>query len=127
MTDEVKRVEPQKNRGGEWVRLGDELYRIPPLAFRSVVELQDDVAGLREMGARPSPEQMNVVARIVHSAMARNYPALTIEEVLDMLDLGNYQEVLSAVLRVAGFKKDSGAADGSGETVASAGTASTAP
>ena len=83
-SDEATRVAPEKNRGGTWVRLGDELYRIPPLAFRSVVDLQDDVAGLADMGQRPTPAQMDVVARIVHSAMARNYPSITQEQVLDM-------------------------------------------
>lgn len=126
MTEEATRIEPQNRRGGEWVQLGLDLYRIPPLAFASVVELQSDVEGLRDMGDRPTPQQMSVVARIVHSAMARNYPSLKIDEVLDMLDLGNYQDVLAAVLRVAGYKKDSG--DGApGETGASVGTASTAP
>lgn len=32
--DTVKRVQPTGKRGGEWVTLGEEAYRIPPLGFR---------------------------------------------------------------------------------------------
>ena len=122
--NETKRIEPERNRGGEWVALGDEQYRIPPLAFRAVQELQDEVAALAQMGVRPTPEQMTTVTRIVHSAMSRNYPSITMAQIDDMLDLGNYQDVLSAVLSIGGFKK---AGDGSGESPASIGTPPTSP
>jgi hypothetical protein len=121
--DKPTQVPPEKHRGGVWVTLGDESYRIPPLAFRSVQELADDVAGLATMGTRPTPAQMQTVSKIVHSAIARNYPSMTIEQIDDMLDIGNYQEVLSAVLVIGGFKK--GAA-GTGEPAASTGTPATA-
>ena len=124
--DAPQKVQPQGKRGGQWITLGTEQYRIPPLAFIAVQELQDDVMGLAQMGARPTPEQMGVVARIVQSAMARNYPDITTDQVNEMLDLGNYQHVLGAVLAVAGFTKEAGT-DGSGEASASTGAPSTAP
>ena len=114
--DAVVRVPVEKNRGGTWVRLGDEEYRIPALGFGAIQELQDDVAGLAKMGARPTPKQMAAVGLIVHAAMRRNYPSMTLETVGDMLDLGNYQQVLAAVLAIAGFEK---AGAGPGEAAAS--------
>ncbi len=127
MSDEVVRVEPEGKRGGEWVTMGLESYRVPPLGFRAVQELASEVESLAKMGRRPTAAQMRTVATIVHSAMARNYPRLGVEEVLDMLDMGNYQQVLGAVLQIAGFEK---AGAGSGEAVTaspSTGTPSTAP
>lgn len=123
--DAPQKVQPQGKRGGQWITIGTEQYRIPPLAFSAVQELQDEVIGLASMGDRPTPDQMGTVAKIVQSAMARNYPAITTEEVNGMLDLGNYQAVLGAVLAVAGFTKE--AADVSGEAKASTGAPSTAP
>lgn len=99
------RIPPQNKRGGAWITLGDEAYRIPPMAFGDVVELQDDVATLQSMAGRPTAAHMAVVGKIVHTAMIRNYPALTVEEVCAMLDLGNYQEVLDAVLATSGYRK----------------------
>ncbi len=103
--DAPTRVQPTGKRGGEWVTLGEEAYRIPPLGFRAVQELADDVASLQTMGARPTPEQMAVVVRIVHAAIVRNYPDMTAPQVDDMLDIGNYQQVLGAVLSIGGFTK----------------------
>lgn len=120
--DAVTRVQPAGKRGGEWVVIGDEAYRIPPLGFRAVQELADDVADLANIGARPTPAQMGTVARIVQAAMARNYPDITTEQVDDMLDLGNYQAVLGAVLHIGGFREGRG---GQGEAAASIGAGST--
>lgn len=120
------RVPPERSRGGVWVTLGDEQYRIPPLAFRSVQDLADEVAGLANMGTRPTPEQMATVSKIVHAALLRNYPSMPITQVDDMLDIGNYQAVLSAVLQIGGFKREGGG-EGAGEMPASTGTQPTAP
>ncbi len=122
--DEAKKIQPARNRGGEWVQVGDEVYRIPPLAFRHVQELQEEVTGLAVMGTRPTADQMKTVTKIVHSAMQRNYPELTVDQVDDMLDLGNYQQVLGAVLAIGGFVEKKGGAE-PGE--AQAGAPSTAP
>lgn len=119
------RIEPKRSRGGEWVVFGDEEYRVPPLAFRALQELADEVAGLQAMGAKPTVEQMTTIEKIVHSALSRNYPEMTLAEVSDMLDVGNYEKVLGAALSIAGFTR---AKEGSpGETGASTGAGSTAP
>lgn len=120
--DQPVRIEPKGKRGGKWVVLGMEQYRIPALAFGAVSELQDDVEALRDMNGRPKPEHMHIVAKIVHAAMVRNYPDITVEQVGDMLDLGNYSDVLSAVLNISGFTKGPSQ---SGEPVASTGAPST--
>lgn len=120
----VTRIEPQKKRGGRWIEFGEEAYQVPPLAFRSVVDLQDDVESLAQMGAKPTPAQMDTVTRIVHAALVRNYPDMTKEAVADMLDVGNFQEVINATLAIGGFKQAGGPP--SGEAQASTGMAPTA-
>lgn len=113
-----------KNRGGEWVRFGDEMYRVPPLSFRSLQELADEVEGLKDM-VRPTAAQMTTIEKIVHSALVRNYPAMTVAEVSDMMDVGNYEHVLSAALSIAGFTRARETAPG--EVTASTGVDSTVP
>lgn len=104
---EPTKVPPEKNRGGRWVSFGDEQYRVPPLNFRAVVDLQDEVEALRGMGSKPNPQQMATMTKIVHAALSRNYPKLTPADVEDMMDIGNYQELLNAVLNVSGFVETS--------------------
>lgn len=113
-----------KNRGGQWVRFGDEMYRIPPLSFRSLQELAEEVEGLKDM-VRPTAAQMLTIERIVHAALVRNYPDMKLADVSDMMDVGNYEEVLSAALSIAGFTKARAAAPG--EAMASTGANSTVP
>lgn len=128
MNDKVEgaptRIEPEKKRGGRWIAFGAEEYQVPPLAFRAVIELQDDVESLSGMGTKPTPAQVDTVTRIVHSALLRNYPAMTKEEVADMLDVGNFQEIINATLAIGGFKEGGGGP--TGEAQASTGTAPTA-
>ena len=112
---------PGKSRGGAWVRLGDERYRIPPLGFLAIQELEEDIKSLAQMAKVPNGGQMRVIAGIVHAALVRNYPSTPVEEVIAMLDLGNYQDVLSQVLQITGYKRDAP----SGEATASTGPAST--
>lgn len=124
---QTKRNTPEKNRGGKWVLIGGEEFLVPPLSLRSVVDLEDRVQALRNIEAgRPTPEQMNTVAEIVHAALARNYPSISVDDVGDMLDLGNFDAVLSAVLSIGGFRKEP-VASGEVQPEAPTGTASIAP
>jgi hypothetical protein len=106
LQDEPTKVQPERNRGGRWVTLGGEAYKVPPLSFLAVQELADKVESLRSMdGGRPTASQMQTVCEIVHTAMARNYPSMKVADVAEMIDLGNYAEVLGAVLAIGGFEK----------------------
>lgn len=120
--EQPTRVPPEKSRGGDWVQLGDELYRIPPLAFRDLQDLADEIESLKDIDGRPSQAQMRTVVKIVLAALKRNYPSATMEQVDDMLDIGNYGVVLNAVLSIGGLRKVGGPP---GEVVASTGPGST--
>jgi hypothetical protein len=127
--EDVKQIPPEKDRGGTWVTFGGESYKVPPLSFAAIKRLKDQVQTLAQVTGQPTTEQMDVVLDVVHSAMSRNYPSLTQDAVAEMVDLDNFSEVLGAVLRIAGFKpREQGEeGGGSGEAVASTGTASTSP
>jgi hypothetical protein len=105
--DTIVRIPPSKNKGGEWVQMGMEEYRIPPLGFAAIKDMQANLEilqGMKDAGA-PNDDQMKVVAEVVHAAMRRNYPDMTSEQVLDMLDLGNFRKVFEAVLGMSGYRK----------------------
>ena len=122
-TNEVSRVQPERKRCGQWVRIGDEEYKIPPLAFKDIRDMMGEVEDLKNMTERPTPEQMSTVTQIVLRSLQRNYPSLSEKDLDDMLDFGNFYEVLSAVLSVSGFVKKE-AADKLGETAPLTGTGS---
>ena len=74
----------------------------------------------------PTEAQMNSIVGIVHLAIARNYPELSIAELRLMIDLGNYEEIFAKTMRVAGLVRKPGA-PAPGESMAAAGTQSTQP
>lgn len=103
--DIVTRVPPVKNRGGVWVRLGMEEYRIPPLGFGAIQELQQRIDVLQGMTGVPNKEQLGMITEVIQMAMQRNYPDITLDEVRDKLDMGNFSAVLDAVLNLSGYKR----------------------
>lgn len=121
------RVVPTGKRGGVWITLGDEQYRVAPLGlgtlrdpdFGSVLTSLGSIRGL------PTPAQIDNAITFLHAALIRNYPAMTNAEVEAMIDLGNLQEILSATLGVSGFKPNGEKV--SGEATASTGTVPTSP
>lgn len=101
----LRRVNPAVDRGGEWVALGGEEYKIPPLNFRALRELQSRLAAIGSIQGIPTETQMMTVVEVVHAALKRNYPDITVELVEDLVDVGNMMTVFTAVLRVAGMER----------------------
>ncbi len=125
--DAPARREPERKRGGVWVTIGDEQFRIPPLSLLGLQELKDELVTARSIvGITLTPEQHLAVARVVHCALARNYPSISLEEVREMLDLGNFRQVFDATLGIAGFRKPEAGSAATGEALASTGASSTA-
>lgn len=102
---EVKRVPPEKNRGGVWVQFGDEEYRVPSLAFLAVKEQGPNIDSLQKIVGFPTAEQAEAVVSVVHAAIVRNYPSMQLDQVRDMLDFSNFMPVMDAVMNVSGFKR----------------------
>lgn len=104
--------------------LGGEMRTIPPLSLGAVQRLLPKLQQFQKSGEM-NDENMALVADVVGSALRRNYPELTNEQVMEMLDMDNFQEILDAVLSTS---KLTGNAKGNGagvETSPSTGTSST--
>jgi hypothetical protein len=102
----LPRVQPTGKRGGRWIPIGDQEYRVPALSFGQLEDLQEVIEPLRQgVVGMPTKAQMGAVQTVVHWALQRNYPELTLEEVGGMLDLSNYSEVFGAVMGVSGMTR----------------------
>lgn len=83
---------------------GGRIYVVPPLTLGALQRLQGKLSQLNE-GTALQPATVETVIAATHSAMRRNYPDITVEEVADLVDVGNMHEVISSVLDVAGIKR----------------------
>ena len=93
---------------GVVVKMAGEDYVIPPLSFKQLKMLQDDMKQLNTATAASSSDQQGVVLRIVLAALQRNYPDMTLEKLEDILDLGNIHEITQAIIGVNQLKKAMG-------------------
>lgn len=86
---------------------GGQVHTIPPLSLAALRRLQGSLSKLSDVGAL-EPEAIDTVIKATHAALRRNYPAITEEDVAELIDLGNMHDVIACVLDVAGIKRKAG-------------------
>lgn len=98
---------------GVKVSMGGRDYTLPPLTLGSLKRIGNKINALSNIDSVPNEEQTEAIASIVLASVNRNYPEITQDELLEMIDLGNLKEIFEAVLGVSGIKKS----ESSGEVV----------
>lgn len=98
---------------------GGRVLVLPPLSLNAFKQLQQRGADLAQLGMDAA--SLDTVLAATHSALSRNYPSITIEEVGELVDLSNITDVMTCVLDVSGLKRKSIAAEK--EAAAAAGKA----
>lgn len=97
------------------VELGDgQPYTVPPLSLGSLEVLQER---LEQFTGGTDRQSVALIVDTAFAALKRNYPDLTRKQVLDLLDVGNMQEVFEACMDVSGLKRkatEAGEAKGAG-------------
>lgn len=76
---------------------------VPPLNLAAIEQMQDRLTTFR---GGVDKESVALVADATLMALRRNYPDMTRERVVnDLVDVGNMQEVMEAVMDVSGLKR----------------------
>lgn len=88
---------------GVMIKMGGRDWQVPPINLKSVKALGPKIDALANMTSQF--EMIPLVGEIVLHALRRNYPEVTQDEVEDMIDLGNAQSVMEAILFQSGFNK----------------------
>lgn len=101
---------------GVTVELNGTNYVIPPIALGALEQLQERIGTFD--GNVQDAKQISTVIDCAHAAMRRNYPDMTREEVADLIDIGNMNEVFTAVMDVSGLKRKEQEAAQAGEAQA---------
>ncbi len=80
------------------------------LSTEDLEQLTSLISKIQLTTSKVKEREMAIVAdaiEVIHSALSRNYPELTIEDVEELVDLGNFSEVFQAVMGVSMLKKKS--------------------
>lgn len=101
---------------GVEIEAGGYIWTMPPLNMRQVREYQDalkvtapdiaaDATKEQALEAMKTAERMSFDAGLnaIHAALSRNYPGLTLDDVLDIADASNFQAMLAAMNGVSGL------------------------
>lgn len=96
--DAVNRIAPTNRHGGAWVLFGEDEYRVPAINYAVFVDMQAEVNALKDLKEMPTSAQMATLEKIIHRALQRNYPDMTLAMVSDMLDLSSAQAALVAAM-----------------------------
>jgi hypothetical protein len=88
---------------GQPIELGGTSYTVPPLAIGAVKELLPRMQTLRAIDGIPSAEDIDTMVEVVHAAITRNYPDMTRETLLELLDLGNMADVFRSIMGRSGL------------------------
>ena len=96
------------------VKLGGREYVIPPLNLKGIRAMQARIEIINK--SKPdeifSAKYTGAVADVIHTALVRNYPDVTREEMEDILDLANVRDAYHATMNVSGLVKKPGEATG---------------
>lgn len=91
MNDDTNAAQTVRFKGTP-IAFGDRTLIVPPLSLRSVMKLQD---ALDKLAGTPD---LQAVVTLAHEALRRNYPDITHDELVDVLDLNNMQSVVVAMM-----------------------------
>lgn len=82
--------------------LGGVEYVIPPISLGALQQLHGRIT---QFSDQVDAESINTVIDVTHAALKRNYPDITLEEVKELVDVGNMFELFEAVMDVSGMKR----------------------
>lgn len=90
---------------GEVHRLGGQDYTVPPLNWRRIRELLPVLQKIKlgQPGLELTGEMLDDYLTVIFAALSRNYPAMTKDELEDILDLGNAPRLFLAVMGMSGL------------------------
>jgi hypothetical protein len=86
---------------GVEVDIGGVIYEIPPLSLGSIERLQPKLQSFDTLTDFAAKQV--IILEVVHAALKRNYPALTVDDLKELLDAENLWPVFWATMQASGF------------------------
>ena len=91
---------------GVKLRIGRGDYVVPALTVRQLKQFRPVLTGMERFKVSdPSDEDLDQVLGMVHAALSRNYPDLTVEQLQDMVDLRSLPAIVKAIAGQTGLDR----------------------
>lgn len=89
---------------GAKITLGGKEYIMPAMSLRSIKEKVGAINDISAKGGVPTPEDVDVMAELVHTCLKRNYPDIELDFILDSVDMGNVRGLVKQALTGSGLE-----------------------
>ena len=90
---------------GTPIKLGGVEYVMPPLNLKRLKALRAefDIVNTMDKGRIMTDEQIDAMLKVIHAAISRNYPDMTVDDLAELIDFGNLQTISAAVSSISGL------------------------
>lgn len=103
---------------GEAMRIGGQTFVVPSLSVKQARTLWPQILELnKDIALETFPEKLDKALPIIHAALSRNYPALAIEDLGDMVDIRNFRAIMRAIAGQSGVLENRTGGDQPGAKV----------
>ena len=89
---------------GQRVLIAGEEYVVPALSYGQLKQLKPEFKVIAAKNEGLDSNQHEAVLTIIHAALSRNYPDLSLDDVGEMVDLRNGPKLLTIVMGVSGLE-----------------------
>jgi len=90
---------------GTALNLGGVDFVAPPFNLDGVQEAMPMLSEARQrLAGKPPEEVLRYAAGVIHISLRRNYPDLTLDELLQLIDMGNAMRVIDVICTASGIE-----------------------
>jgi hypothetical protein len=89
---------------GVVVRLGERDFIIPPLSLGQLETHKELIAKTRAIDSTDIYALMREALPLIHAAISRNYPVVTLAELAELVDIVNYRTVINEIFGVSALQ-----------------------
>jgi hypothetical protein len=94
---------------GVVISMGGKKWLVPPLNLKFLRKNSERLAQYQGVSAA-SPDSVDMALEIIQAALSRNYPEITSDVLLEIVDMGNVQQIMEAIMGISGLERVSGEA-----------------
>lgn len=84
--------------------LRGETFKVSPLTFGQLRALKPDLVAVSSINDLPTDDQLESVCRLVAAGLKKDHGYMDLEKVAELVDLGNFKEVIDALMGVSGLE-----------------------
>ena len=90
---------------GVKLRIGRQDYIVPALSMKQLKQHEKTISETQKsLGGKLTSADVEKMVGVIHAAVSRNYPDVTIDQLMDAIDLRSLPKIFPAVMGISGLE-----------------------